>query len=109
MKFLIALLAAAAAGILVLGLSAAARTMTLPKGNVATQGMRRLAERLIELDLPLVSAYLRHIQPILVEIPLPAALDLPSFIALHLAAGLPLWIVGAVALPDTAMWLLPIC
>jgi tight adherence protein C len=108
-KLLISLLAAACSGCLVYGLAAAARSVPLPKGDFATQALRRFTGSLIARELPAVSRYLRHLQPILQDVPLPPTLDVPMFIALHAAAGVPLWIVIAYAFPGFALWMFPVC
>jgi pilus assembly protein TadC len=109
LKLLASLCAAACAGCLVRGAFYLTENASRPDPDFVTQALRKTMEKLLARNSPLLSRYVSHLHPILSEVPLSPALDLPLFLALHALAGFPIWIVISYAFPGATLWMLPFC
>src|SRR5258708_687878 len=109
MKLLASLFAGVCAGCLVHGAFYLAEKVTHPSANFITLSVRRNVQKLLARENTLISPYVRHVAPLLNEVPLPTSIDLPFFILLHALVGLSIWILAAVAFPSSTLLLLPLC
>jgi tight adherence protein C len=99
MKLLIALLWGAGAGCTVWALAAGLSGVQAPSKSFATDALRRAVEsHLLSKRWPLVGHYMRHLQHLVQEVPLPPGLDLSLFVGLQLFLGVVLWSLAALAL-----------
>jgi tight adherence protein C len=99
MKFLIALLWSVSALSLLLAIAAFAGEARRPAPDAATRLLRGWVERyLLAREYPWIQTYLRHLEPMRVEVPLPPGMDLPLFLTVHLLCGVALWGIVAFAL-----------